>query len=213
MDVTQHRARLAGQDRRAKLIEIAYRHIAQRGFEGLRVRDVAEEAHINNATLYYYFPTKEALILGVVEKLIQGFSTTGEAESAPPGTALEAIRHEFEDGRRRLSENPDQFVVFTELLIRSRRDPSIAAIFSKLDSSWRHYLVDIIERGIKAGEFRSDLDPVTMATTIMATIKGFGFQMLGEMDPKQAGVDVDAIVNQIVLQVEAWLTQGRGGKV
>ncbi len=206
-------ARIPGKERREGLVEIAYHHIAQRGFEGLRVREVAEEAGINNATLHYYFPTKEALIHGVVEKLIQGFSMTGETGSAVPRTALQDIRREFEDARRRLAENPEQFVVFTELLIRSRRDPAIAAIFSKLDESWRRYLVGIVERGIKTGEFRSDLDPASTATMIMAVIKGFGFQMLGEMDPKQAGVDADAILNQIVRQVEAWLTQGRGGKV
>ncbi len=202
-------SRVSGKDRREELVEIAYRHIAQRGFEGLRVRDVAAEAQINNATLHYYFPTKEALIRGVVEKLIRGFATMGEVESTAPGTALQAIRREFEDGRRRLDENPDQFVVFTELLIRSRRDPAIAAVFSQMDESWRRYLVEVIERGIKTGEFRSDLDPVSTATMIMAVIKGFGFQFLGETNPKQAGIDADAVSNQIVSQVQAWLTRGK----
>jgi AcrR family transcriptional regulator len=206
--MARQRTRISGQDRREELVQIAYRHIAQRGFEGLRVRDVAAEAQINNATLHYYFLTKEALIQAVVEKLIQGFSTMGEAESAPPETALQAIRHEFEDARRRL-ENPDQFVVFTELLIRSRRDPAIAAVFSQLDQSWRSYLVSIIERGIESGEFRADLDPANTATMIMAVIKGFGFQMLGETVPEQARADAEAISNQIEMQVEAWLTQER----
>jgi AcrR family transcriptional regulator len=206
--MAKQRTRISGQDRREELVQIAYRHIAQRGFEGLRVRDVAAEAQINNATLHYYFPTKEALIQGVVEKLIQGFSTMGEVESAPPETALQAIRREFEDARQRLSD-PDQFVVFTELLIRSRRDTAIAAVFSQLDENWHRYLVSIIERGIESGEFRSDLDPASTATLIMAVIKGFGFQILGETVPEQARADAETVSNQIEMQVEAWLTRGR----
>ncbi len=206
-----HGTRVSGQVRRDELVDIAYRHIAQRGFEGLRVRDVADEAHINNATLHYYFPTKEALIQAVVEKLIRGFETTGGAEPAEPRTALQDIQHEFDDAQHRLVRDPEQFVVFTELLIRSRRDPAIAAIFSQLDQNWRRYLVSIAQRGIETGEFRSDLDTVTTATAIMAMIKGFGFQMLGEVDPEQTGVDADLVGNQIARQVESWLTLGRGG--
>ena len=55
---------------------IAYQHIAEKGFEGLRVRDVATEAGINHATLLYYFPTKEALIQGVVDFLLREFQTS-----------------------------------------------------------------------------------------------------------------------------------------
>jgi AcrR family transcriptional regulator len=38
-------------------------HIVTKGFEELRFLEVANEGDINNATLYYYFRTREALIL------------------------------------------------------------------------------------------------------------------------------------------------------
>src|SRR5205823_12230072 len=54
------------EDRRRALVLAAFGQIAERGFEGLRTREVAAEAGVNIATLHYYFPTKEALIRGVV---------------------------------------------------------------------------------------------------------------------------------------------------
>src|SRR5205809_67708 len=57
----------AQKDRRGALVRAAYNQIAERGFEGLRTREVAGEAGVNIATLHYYFPTKEKLIEGVVE--------------------------------------------------------------------------------------------------------------------------------------------------
>jgi len=52
--------------RREALVLAAYRRLAEAGFEGLTTRDVADEVGVNIATLHYYFPSKEALIRGVV---------------------------------------------------------------------------------------------------------------------------------------------------
>jgi len=204
------------KDRQKELILIAYHHIATRGFEGLRVREVAAEAGINNATLHYYFPTKEDLIRGVVDYMIELFSASSPFETSlpEPPDPLKELRAELEDARHRFRTNSpcggnspggearDQLVVFTELLIRSLRDPAIAQIFRKLDESWRGSLVGVIERGIRQGVFRAELDPAVTATLVMLQIKGFGYQMLGETDPAMA----DAVFDQLVLLVESWLS-------
>src|SRR5437773_6954831 len=65
-----------GLDRKTALVQAAYRAIAAEGFEGLRTRDVADEAGVNVATLHYYFPTKEQLIRGVVEYTMGRFRST-----------------------------------------------------------------------------------------------------------------------------------------
>ena len=64
------------EDRRRALVEAAYDQIAERGFEGLRTRDVAARVGVNIATLHYYFPTKEALISGVLDLAMQRFRST-----------------------------------------------------------------------------------------------------------------------------------------
>ena len=43
-----------GQDRRQALVEAAYRRIAECGFEGLRLRDVAAEVGIDHSTIHHY---------------------------------------------------------------------------------------------------------------------------------------------------------------
>ena len=54
------------EDRQKALVQAAFNQIAERGFEGLRTREVAAGVGLNIATLHYYFPTKESLIRGVV---------------------------------------------------------------------------------------------------------------------------------------------------
>jgi len=49
-----------------------YGLIAQNRPEGFRIRQVAAEAGIDNGTLHCHFPSKEALILGVVDLSVSG---------------------------------------------------------------------------------------------------------------------------------------------
>jgi AcrR family transcriptional regulator len=192
------------KDRHKELILIAYHHIAERGFEGLRVHDVATEAGINNATLHYYFPTKEDLIQGVTDFMIEKLSKsyTIEAVAKESHDAWIEMRTELEDTRQSFRNDRDLLVVFTELLARSIRDPAIAEIFKKHNENWRDYLAGIIERGVRQGAFRSDLDPAVVAMLIMLQIKGFGLHLLGESDR----ATTDEIFDQLVLQVKTWLS-------
>src|SRR5438093_10595215 len=70
-------------DRRRALVAAAYRRIASDGFEGLRTRDIAADVGVNIATLHYYFPTKEALIRGVIGHAMQRFRATLPEDGTP----------------------------------------------------------------------------------------------------------------------------------
>src|SRR5215831_18757965 len=75
-------------ERRRALVAAAFQRIASEGFEGLRTRDVAADVGVNIATLHYYFPTKEALIRGVIGHAMQRFMTTMPHE----GTAVDQLQ-------------------------------------------------------------------------------------------------------------------------
>ena len=189
-------------NRRAELVAIAYRHIAQRGFEGLRVRDVALEAGINVATLHYYFPTKEALIRGVVTMLQRDFTVPRVQEPIPEtATAIDELRIEFEDIRVRLEESPESFLVLAELLIRSLRNVEIQRMLVWLHDEWRGHLLGMLRRGVEQGVLRPDLDLDATATAVMAQLKGIGLQSIGATDT----APIDALVAEVVAQVEGWV--------
>ena len=147
------------KDRKRELIDIAYRLIVDNGLEGFRTRQVAAAASIDNGTLHYYFPSKETLIQSVVEHLLQDLQTNRCDQGNPEDrTALDELHMEFEDIRVRLRESPEQFIVLSELAIRSWRDPSIAEMFKRVDDGWYTHLEALLKRGIEQGLFRKDLE-------------------------------------------------------
>jgi AcrR family transcriptional regulator len=129
-------------------LDASYQLIAEKGFEGLRTRDVASRVAINIATLHYYFPTKEALIQGVVQYLMQEMKTSRAPTRSAP-SALEMLRAEFEDIKIRLRDVPEQLVVLTELSVRAWRDPQIARILTYLDKGWHGNLYPFLPRASK----------------------------------------------------------------
>jgi AcrR family transcriptional regulator len=151
-----------GSDRRQALIEAAFALIAERGFEGLRLRDVAAAAGIDHSSLHHHFATKQDLIDAVVGHTVQQFRSN-RPKDAPPETL-----HLHLAGLARLArEQPGLSVVMRELDIRATRDPGVRAIIERHEAGWRVALGKRIEAlGI---EGRALDDSVEL---VIATVKG-----------------------------------------
>lgn len=188
---------MGGEQRRKELIVLAYSIIAEKGFEGLRVRDVAHRAGINAATLHYYFPTKEAMVQAVVGHLIEQFSTLREAQNGERTHPLAMLRQEFADVAYRMEKFPELFIVAAELELRSLRDPSLASILKEMYQAWQDYLVAILQNGVAQKVFRSDLNIQTTAIAIMTLMSGLGSQLGSEKGEQ---------ISRIATEVEKWIT-------
>jgi AcrR family transcriptional regulator len=81
---------------RQQLSDTATRLFIERGFDAVRVADVAEECGVSEATVYNYFQTKEALVLdrlaGTVASLPVGLSAPG---IGPVDAALRLLAQEL----------------------------------------------------------------------------------------------------------------------
>ena len=195
--------RASPPDRKRELVEIAYRLIAEKGLEGFRIRQVAAEADIDNGTLHYHFPSKEVLIRGVVDYLVEDLQRNRAGQEQANQNALEELRREFEDIRLRVRDTPEQLTVLSELAIRSWRDPEIARIFKKVDDGWRSHLVALLDRGVQQGIFRKDLNQQLSARAIMVALRGISYQL------RLPGRQLDLLLSQLAAQTELWLTGNR----
>src|SRR5215471_10536240 len=134
-------------NRRRDLVLAAYHQIAERGFEGLRTREIAREVGVNVATLHYYFPTKEALIRGVLDHAMGQFRGTLK----PSGSAADELRDHLRGLRRLLIDEPQLGLVLGELTLRSVRDPDVSAALRDTNDIWHATLRGLIHRGVEQG--------------------------------------------------------------
>ncbi|MBL8020000.1 MAG: TetR/AcrR family transcriptional regulator [Leptospirales bacterium] len=70
---------------RADLLDRSFDLFARRGFEGLTIRQIAEELDVSTGSLYHYFESKEAIFLQMLEHV--GQRDVGMAVAALPANA------------------------------------------------------------------------------------------------------------------------------
>ena len=159
-------ARSRKEEREQALVQAAFDQIAERGFEGLRTREVAAGVGLNIATLHYYFPTKEALIRGVVAHAMDRFRST----LAPHGSPADQLRNHLRAVRKLLRDEPEVGAVMGELALRSARDRSLARIMAEAFRAWHRTLRGLLDRASRDGYLARDLDNDDVAALIMATL-------------------------------------------
>jgi AcrR family transcriptional regulator len=69
----------------ARILDAAEVAFARRGLAGTRVREIADAAGVNGATLYNYYPSKDALYEAVLERGIPPLSAILAEFAAAPG--------------------------------------------------------------------------------------------------------------------------------
>lgn len=183
-----------GEQRRQAVIQAAYHAIAEKGFEGLRIQEIATQVGIHHSTLYHYFPTKEDLIREVIAYLRQELITVPATVSGVDhNTPLGQIRSMFLQVRFRLRETPETFVVLNEFTLRSLRDPVIREMVKQMDSRWRWFLIHTLTQGMKLGTFRADLDLEKTANELMLLLKGIVHVSLTEPEI----IDFDHLIKDV----------------
>lgn len=180
-----------GDRRRLEIAAAARALIAERGFEGLRTRDIAERVGINVATLHYHVPSKEALVGLVAGSLRDQFRAQFERNIREGLTPLEVLRLEFADFRETLVDDPAAFLVLHELSARARRDERIEAIMRPLQSYWHAQIAKILAAGRADGSFRPDLDPDGAAAMVI------GAMVRAERHPHDPPAFFDRIVAEL----------------
>ena len=170
-------------EKRRDIVRAAYQTIAEKGFEGLRMREIAKRAGMNHATLHYYFDGKEALVEGVltyiVEELAIGRDAAAGTEAVGPRQQL--LRY-FSKVLHQMRDQPEMFIVLAEINMRSIRDSTVHSIMAKHGRGWNRFLTGIIKEGIRKREFYSDLDPALTASVIISFLRGLYMTCRGRFE-------------------------------
>jgi AcrR family transcriptional regulator len=184
------------ETRRQIILDAAQDLIIEAGLEGFRIREVAERSEMHHASMLHYFPSREALLRGVVERIVSHLDRVPVADVAVgwagPSDALHA---HFQHVLAQMQAHPGRFVVLNELFVRAVRDQEVRNVLAATDLSWRQFLVPLLATGVAQGVFRADLDPEAVAVIITSFFKGLSLHL---------GL-APAHLSQAVAQLEQWI--------
>jgi AcrR family transcriptional regulator len=162
--------------RRAELEEAVLRAVLARGLEGLRLRDVAEQAGVTPAAVLYYGDL-DGLIYQTYQRAIERFSQEREqiAENYPD--ARDRLRACIDHG---VAQGPEDELVrlLFECWPRSLRDPKAAALDSSLTERQIAVYAGILVLGQAQGHFRLTDPPRLLAANFVAMEDGYQMEVL-----------------------------------
>jgi AcrR family transcriptional regulator len=181
--------------------EAARAHFSTRGYEAASMREIAADAGINIATLYFYCSTKEQLLFDVLvdsqRQLAEGLREQIEAagESWTSRLAAAIVVHV-----RFCAEKA--FPTTINRVDMQRLTPEHRTEYMAMRDAYEQELRDLVRGGIEAGELRP-VDPKLTAFAILGIGQSVGrwYRPDGPLTPEQ-------IAAQYVDLILAGLRQG-----
>jgi AcrR family transcriptional regulator len=187
--------KIDAQDTRELLLKAASKLFAEKGFEAVTTRNLAEAADVNIAMIAYYFGSKDGLFKAMIE------------ERFPKTVAkLRGIQKQEGDAWGKISAIIDLYVeriagdgsfhkiIFRELTLEHRTEHR-ELILSGIEQNWK-FIIKYIEEGQESGLFKADIDPEFTLASMFGTMfqlinmPSWTSRLTGEKDEKYITTEV-----------------------
>lgn len=155
-------------DRPGQLLAIARRLFARKGYNNTSLRDIAEEAKITKAALYYHYPNKDALYERVVIESIQALLDMVSTAVAKERTPTARVRAFMQSSAMFLETRRDQWIAGSNAFWQDSNGQRRSAAIEQRDA-YEKLLRRCIEEGVKSGEFR-ELDAPLAARMLLSAL-------------------------------------------
>ena len=170
--------------KRARIIESAMAHFAERGFHAARVGDIAAELGIAKGSIFQHFKSKDGLFFEVYKKAVRSFPLYMDA---PPDILkqgfFQTLRYWLARTEHMLHDNWVPYRIYlignygTDLSLRREINRFLA---TEDPYGWTAF----VDYGIKHGDLRKDLDVEMIVSILEWTMDRFQDALLTEeLDP------------------------------
>ena len=150
-----------------RIVHAARDRFLKHGVDGASLREIARAARTSVGMVHYYFPTKDDLLLAVIEEVYAALSADIRKALEPDAGVEERLRRLY---TRIASMSDEEFtvirIVLREALVSSGR---LKKVFARFTAEGAHVplIAGTVLEGIQSGALRADVNPVVlMAATV-----------------------------------------------
>lgn len=168
---------MTSSSKRREAIEEGRSLLQKLGFNGFSFQDIADRIGIKKPSLYAHFASKEELGLEMIAHYRRDFELWSDRHKNDP--ILDQIEGLFRIFNK-FARDQNKICPITALSAEYETLPrSMRKALREMAAFQETWLIDLIQRGMDAGHFRSDLDPAQTAQMIQSL--GFGIQHLARL--------------------------------
>src|SRR5881394_721472 len=165
-----------------RIVDAMRDSVAKRGAAGSTFEHVAREAGVSRGLLYYYFGTKERLLVEVVRRDAE-IRVARLDEPLANAQTVDAVLDVLLASLTDLIDNePAFFLLLYELFSAGRRNPEIQHEVGQLFDRTRSHVAEILEAKEREGVLKLRYDAEAIVAYLFAVADGFALQALSEPD-------------------------------
>jgi AcrR family transcriptional regulator len=181
--------------RRLQILAGARSVFARKGFQAASTAEIGAAAGVSAANIYQYFPTKDDLVMGLIDahlasdlaaiaqlgqagSLAQGVAALAAQLLAPPGDA-QAVSHSH--------------ALRLEILAAACRHERVAKAIGRAEADMINAMAAVLTQAQGRGEVPAALDARLAAASLLATVDGFMARVA--FTPLSAQAQGQALVN------------------
>ncbi|CAM4081558.1 TetR family transcriptional regulator [Bordetella tumbae] len=148
------------------ILDAAIAEFSSHGLAGARMDRIAERADVNKRLIYYYFKSKDALFLAVLENTYARIRQAEQALRLHDMPPAQAIRRLTEFTWNYYIEHPEFLTLLNSENLHEGQHLARSARISEMNSPLIETLGEILERGRREQLFRGGIDAMQLYVSI-----------------------------------------------
>ncbi len=173
------------EERKSQILDAAMNTFSELGFHKARMSDIAETSGLSKGSLYWYFDSKESIILSLLDRVfvpeIRDFNVLLKDPRSAESRLASYIERVSDDMVKMLKWMP----LFYDFLALAFRQELVKKAISRYYKKHMKILVELIQQGLDSGEFLVE-DPEEAAIALGSILEGT--IVLWLFDPEQIDV-------------------------
>ncbi len=160
-----------------EILQAAAQTLVERGYGDTRIVDVAKQANVSAALLFYYFGTREQLLLEALKFSEAAFYRDATANLRRAGSLTERLEVIVEMTCVADEDSRIQWGLWFELWGQAQRHADVAEARAVHDEMWRELIAHVAREGQLNGEVDENVDVRRFAISMAAFLDGLTVQV------------------------------------
>jgi len=169
------------QERRKQILDAAVQVFSQHGFNQARMDDIVVESGLSKGALYWYYKSKDKIILALMDRIFVGEMKAAEDLVTAGGSAGQRLHLLFEAAFDEISHFEQRMSLGYEFFSLAARNEEVRDAIRGYYRRYHSILSQIIQQGIDSSEF-VPIDPDDAAAAALGIVEGMALMWF--LDPE-----------------------------
>jgi AcrR family transcriptional regulator len=195
------RAETVGE-RRAEILAATIRVLTRDGIAETTTRKIAAEAAVNQATLRYYFGSKDDLLFAVLQEImhttIEIVRSTATAGSDPRVVIANSISAFW----KHVENSPELQLIQYELTLYALRNPESACLARQQYAGYSAIIEELLKESYARAGLVCAVPIHELARFIVGGLDGLFFQFISDRDPVRVQQNLRLLIAAVISLAE-----------